>query len=129
MLSAMLRSTPAGKSLLGGYTSISFAVKSVSGALEAAHSLTISLPVTSRPAVNGGVWKTSTSLRAESGLASEHSQKPVRQRWSAAPWNISVPWEETFPPSVGTGFRGSNRYVVGGPSAGLSGDRTPSGWR
>ena len=87
---------------------MSLAVKSVSGALEAAHSLTIEPAGDLESAASGGVWKTRTSLRAESGLVSVHSQKSVRQRWSAAPWNISVPCDETFPPKVGTGLRGSN---------------------
>src|ERR1700761_70948 len=105
----MLRSTPPGKPALGGYTSISFAVKSVSYEFEEAQSFTIKRPVTSTSVLRRGVWKTSTSLRADSGFESLHSQKSGRHRWSAAPWNIRAPWDETFPPKVGTGLWGSNR--------------------
>src|SRR5271169_5196913 len=108
MLSATLRSTPDGKSALGGYTSTSLAVKSVSRAFEDPHNFTMRRPVTSVSFVSGAVWNTSTSFRDERGFTSEHSQKSSLQRWSAAPWNMSVPCDETFPPKVGTGFLGSN---------------------
>ena len=77
MLSPMLRSTPAGKSRLGGYTSINFAVKSVSTAFELAHSFTTSLPVTSTSRSRGGVWNTTTSCLAERGNVSLHIQCPA----------------------------------------------------
>ena len=75
---------------------MSLAVKSVSGESEAAHSFTISRPVTSTSFVKGGVWNTRMSLRAERGLESWHSQNLVLHRWSVAPWNISVPCDEHF---------------------------------
>ena len=109
MLSATFKSTPAGKSELGGYTSTSLAVKSVSGALDDAQSFTISRPVTSTFLPSGAVSNTSTSLRAESGRSSSHIQKSLRQRCSAAPANIRTPFDEMLPPSVGTGRLGSNR--------------------
>ncbi len=76
---------------VGGDPSTSLAVKSVSRAFDAAHSFTMSRPVTSVSPVSGAVWNTSTSFRAECGFVSEHSLKLSRHRWSAAPWNMSVP--------------------------------------
>ena len=56
-----------------GGTSISFAVKSVSRALDEATRCTNTWPVTSRSCSSGGVWKRSTSVRPSSG------------RWSNGP--------------------------------------------
>src|SRR5262249_4399957 len=71
---------PGGEVRIRGDTSMSFAVKSVSVALDAAHSLTINRPVISRFSVSGAVWNTTTSPRVESGFESEHNQKSERQR-------------------------------------------------
>ena len=46
-------------------------------------------------------------------LGTAQSGLPARQRWSAAPWVESAPCEEMFPPSVGTGLRGSKSYATG----------------
>ena len=90
MLSATLRSTPAGKSAFGGYTSTNLAVKSVSSAFEDAQSFTMRRPVTPMSFVSGGVWNTGTSFRAARGFVSEHSQKSSRHRWHPPYQDLSL---------------------------------------
>ena len=67
---------------LGGISSISLAVKSVSGAVELTQSLTTTVPVTSRSASSGAVRKTSTSRRSESGSRLPAAWVSSRGRWS-----------------------------------------------
>ncbi len=62
-----LRSKPEGKSALGGYTSTSFTVKSVSTASDDAYSVAVMGPTTVTASARGSVWNTTTSLRADSG--------------------------------------------------------------
>src|SRR6185436_10612072 len=99
-----------------GKTSTSFAVKSVSGADDAAHSTTLIGPVTSTSASSGGVEYTRTSGR--------HSAV----RWSRGPIEMGVMSspQQVLPPSVGTGSAGSYTYRSGGSAAGALTSRAPS---
>jgi len=67
MLSAIFSAQPSGYPGPGGYTSTSFAVKSVSGPSVDTHSLTVSGPATTTSSSSGSVSNTSTSERAARG--------------------------------------------------------------
>jgi hypothetical protein len=67
MLSVRFSAYPCGYHALGGETSISLAVKSVSTAEVATHRRTSMGPVTSVGSHRGSVWNTSTSGREPSG--------------------------------------------------------------
>ena len=105
--SSRFMSIPTGESAEGGCTSISLAVKSVSTAEEEAQSFTSMGPVISTSPVRGGVTKTSTSRRAESGRESLQFHTCSPHFWSHAPWSMMPTPDEMFPPMVGTGLRGS----------------------
>ena len=66
----MLIAKPSGNSGDGGYTSISFAVKSVSTADDDAQSRIRTGPVISTASFSGAVWNVRTSSRAFSGCRS-----------------------------------------------------------
>ncbi len=88
MPSARLAANPS------GLTSTSFAVKSVSGADDSTHSSTRTGPATATGASSTGELKQSTSSRRST---SDWSSIP-------APMIVGI---SVFPPTVGTGSRGS----------------------
>src|SRR6187401_651023 len=103
-------SKPPGQSVLDGYTSSNLAVKSASTVDADACSTTLIGPITVTSSASGSVWKTTTSGRERNGNHGAcDGGKRGSSRWSNAP---SLSRADAPPPMVGTGWCGSNVYVV-----------------